>query len=164
VHDARSLFVEQADVRKVVEQAVDQGALGQPGRRMRGQARGLVQHGQVGVLEEQVQGPGLGGQLPGAVLAGEFQGLGPAQAQVGPGAGLPVHQGPARADPVLDLLPGQAFGGQLPGPELIQPQPGVLGHGRALPTAFFDHGPKIHGNPLKAKRFRHEPGKPGAPA
>ena len=66
VDDAGALFAADAGetVAAVVEQGVDQGAVRVAGGRMDHQARGLVDHDDVVVLVDHVQGDVLGGAGP----------------------------------------------------------------------------------------------------
>jgi len=132
VDDAGALFAADAGetVAAVVEQGVDQGAVRVAGGRMDHQARGLVDHDDVVVLVDHVQGDVLGGQGRLAELGnvhGDRLTAGEAGAFSG---GLAVDTDAALGDQAGGLGTGQrAVGGE----EGVQADAGVFSCGCQLP-------------------------------
>ena len=126
VHDAGpQLPADAGQVGAMVQQALNQGAIPVAGRRMHGEPGGLIEHDQVGVFVEHIQGHGLGQQIGQGLRRRHPQRHAVALAQGGLGpAGDPIDPHIAGLDELLD-----------PGPTLLRPlghQPAIQPHRQGL--------------------------------
>ena len=120
VHDAGThLTADAGQVRAMVQQAVDQGAVLVARCRMHGEAGGLVEHNQMGVLKQHIQGHRLGQQVLQRLGRGHPQRdhITRAQGRLGP-AGDAVDPHVTGVDELLDA--GSALLGALAHQPAIQ--------------------------------------------